>query len=284
MPRLAGLGQRGIVFTAHHSVFPTVTRVNASSFVTGAYPEAHGLMGNTIYIPRASATQTLDTGKRENLEAGRARRRPAAHCAHAQRDASNRGQVPARREQRLERRDAAPEPHAGDRRDRPLRVHPASPAGSRGRPDPRIRSASRDAERWPQSVRRRRLHQDGARGSAPRCDVHVDQRSGWNRARERHGLRSDAAIADARRPRHRTHRGRAAGKGASGSHQHHRHVRPRILDPYRRAEAGRPRRAVRPAHARRVARHRRRRRRDPFPGGRRCCSSRGGRRRASETA
>jgi Type I phosphodiesterase / nucleotide pyrophosphatase len=68
MPRLAALGQRGIVFTAHHSVFPTVTRVNASSFVTGVYPEAHGLMGNTIYISRASATQTLDTGKRENLE------------------------------------------------------------------------------------------------------------------------------------------------------------------------------------------------------------------------
>ena len=30
MPRLYRLGQRGIVFTAHHSVFPTVTRVNAS--------------------------------------------------------------------------------------------------------------------------------------------------------------------------------------------------------------------------------------------------------------
>jgi arylsulfatase A-like enzyme len=68
MPRLVGLGERGIVFAAHHAVFPTVTRVNASSFVTGAYPEAHGLMGNTIYIPRANATRGLDTGKRENLE------------------------------------------------------------------------------------------------------------------------------------------------------------------------------------------------------------------------
>jgi arylsulfatase A-like enzyme len=68
MPRLFGLGQRGVVFTAHHAVFPTVTRVNASSFVTGTYPEAHGLMGNTIYIPRANATSGLDTGKRENLE------------------------------------------------------------------------------------------------------------------------------------------------------------------------------------------------------------------------
>ena len=31
MPRLHALGQRGIVFEAHHSVFPTVTRVNSSS-------------------------------------------------------------------------------------------------------------------------------------------------------------------------------------------------------------------------------------------------------------
>ncbi len=69
MPRLTQLGSRGIVFTAHHSVFPTVTRVNAASFVTGAYPDAHGLMGNVVYIPRANATGTLDTGRLENLEA-----------------------------------------------------------------------------------------------------------------------------------------------------------------------------------------------------------------------
>jgi len=69
MPRLTRLGQRGIVFTAHHSVFPTVTRVNVSSMVTGAYPETHGLLGNTIYIPSANATRGLDTGERENLEA-----------------------------------------------------------------------------------------------------------------------------------------------------------------------------------------------------------------------
>src|SRR5947208_14324540 len=68
MPRLVRLGQRGIVFTAHHSVFPTVTRVNAASFVTGMYPERHGLMGNVIYIPKANATRGLDTGLRENLE------------------------------------------------------------------------------------------------------------------------------------------------------------------------------------------------------------------------
>jgi predicted AlkP superfamily pyrophosphatase or phosphodiesterase len=31
MPNLHALGQRGVVFANHHSVFPTVTRVNASS-------------------------------------------------------------------------------------------------------------------------------------------------------------------------------------------------------------------------------------------------------------
>lgn len=69
MPRLYRLGQRGTVFNAHHSVFPTVTRVNAASFVTGTYPESHGVMGNIIYIPNANATRTLDTGQRADLEA-----------------------------------------------------------------------------------------------------------------------------------------------------------------------------------------------------------------------
>ena len=69
MPRLSRLGQRGMVFNAHHAVFPTVTRVNGSSFVTGAYPETHGLLGNTIYIPKVEPSKGLDTGVRENLEA-----------------------------------------------------------------------------------------------------------------------------------------------------------------------------------------------------------------------
>src|SRR2546422_5390813 len=68
MPRLFRLGQRGIVFSAHHSVFPTVTRVNAASFVTGAYPETHGLLGNDIFMPSVNPTRGLDTGDRETLE------------------------------------------------------------------------------------------------------------------------------------------------------------------------------------------------------------------------
>src|SRR5947208_2454315 len=48
MPNLTALAGRGVVFGRHHSVYPTVTRVNASSFSTGAYPERHGLLGNTV--------------------------------------------------------------------------------------------------------------------------------------------------------------------------------------------------------------------------------------------
>ena len=68
MPRLAALGRRGTVFTAHHSVFPTVTRVNATSFVTGAYPETHGLMGNAVHFPSVDPRRVFNTGSRADLE------------------------------------------------------------------------------------------------------------------------------------------------------------------------------------------------------------------------
>jgi arylsulfatase A-like enzyme len=69
MPRLVALRQRGMGFDAHHAVYPTVTRVNASSIVTGAYPETHGLLGNNIYIPKVDERRGLDTAQRTNLEA-----------------------------------------------------------------------------------------------------------------------------------------------------------------------------------------------------------------------
>src|SRR5690349_10099324 len=62
MPRLTMLAQRGVTFTAHHSVYPTVTRVNAATFVTGAYADGHGIMGNTVYVPSVATTRVLDTG------------------------------------------------------------------------------------------------------------------------------------------------------------------------------------------------------------------------------
>ncbi|HEX7139176.1 MAG TPA: nucleotide pyrophosphatase/phosphodiesterase family protein, partial [Vicinamibacterales bacterium] len=67
MPNLTDLGKRGVVFRRHHSVYPTVTRVNASTISTGAYPEAHGLMGNSVYFPAVDRTRFLDTADKGNL-------------------------------------------------------------------------------------------------------------------------------------------------------------------------------------------------------------------------
>jgi arylsulfatase A-like enzyme len=69
MPRLAALGARGTVFTQHHSIVPTVTRANAASIATGAYPETHGLLGNTVYSPGTFATKGVNTGSHDELEA-----------------------------------------------------------------------------------------------------------------------------------------------------------------------------------------------------------------------
>ena len=48
MPNLAEFARTGVTFANHHPVFPTVTRVNASSLVTGYPPGKHGLAGNTF--------------------------------------------------------------------------------------------------------------------------------------------------------------------------------------------------------------------------------------------
>jgi predicted AlkP superfamily pyrophosphatase or phosphodiesterase len=67
MPNLTALGERGVVFTRHHAVYPTVTRVNASSISTGAYPERHGLLGNSVFFPRVDPARPLDTADRHSL-------------------------------------------------------------------------------------------------------------------------------------------------------------------------------------------------------------------------
>jgi arylsulfatase A-like enzyme len=41
--------------------------VNASSISTGAYPEIHGLMGNSVFFPKVDPTRFLDTADRNSL-------------------------------------------------------------------------------------------------------------------------------------------------------------------------------------------------------------------------
>lgn len=67
MPNLYAFSKRGIYGKQHHSVFPTVTRVNSSSYSTGSYPKTHGLMGNTVYFPKVDKKKGLNTGEAEEL-------------------------------------------------------------------------------------------------------------------------------------------------------------------------------------------------------------------------
>jgi predicted AlkP superfamily pyrophosphatase or phosphodiesterase len=67
MPNLYAFSKKGSYGKQHHSVFPTVTRVNASSLSTGCYPGSHGLMGNTIYFPEINKAVGLNTGDASEL-------------------------------------------------------------------------------------------------------------------------------------------------------------------------------------------------------------------------
>jgi len=49
-PTIHRLVRDGVTFARHHAVFPTVTRVNAASMMTGRQPGGHGLLGNTLVM------------------------------------------------------------------------------------------------------------------------------------------------------------------------------------------------------------------------------------------
>jgi predicted AlkP superfamily pyrophosphatase or phosphodiesterase len=68
MPNLFAFKQQGAYGNQHHSVFPTVTRVNSSAYSTGSYPAKTGLMGNTVYFPQVDSLKGMDTGDAINLQ------------------------------------------------------------------------------------------------------------------------------------------------------------------------------------------------------------------------
>lgn len=67
-PHLHGIAEKGVVFENHHAIFPTVTRQNAATMVTGAYPQTHGLLDNTVYFPDIDAHRPMSTSDAGNLQ------------------------------------------------------------------------------------------------------------------------------------------------------------------------------------------------------------------------
>lgn len=68
MPNVYAFSKRGCYGKQHHSVFPTVTRVNSSSYSSGSYPATNGIMGNTVYFPQVDKKKGLNTGEASEME------------------------------------------------------------------------------------------------------------------------------------------------------------------------------------------------------------------------
>jgi hypothetical protein len=62
-PEICSLKKRGSYFCAHHSVFPSVTRVASSCIATGCPPKLHGLHGNTMALPHEKGARIHDVGR-----------------------------------------------------------------------------------------------------------------------------------------------------------------------------------------------------------------------------
>ncbi|HUA36300.1 MAG TPA: alkaline phosphatase family protein [Candidatus Binataceae bacterium] len=65
-PNLYRLAREGVRFDRHHSIFPTLTMVNAAALATGAMPGTNGLEGNVVYwwpilsgLPSAASNPAL---------------------------------------------------------------------------------------------------------------------------------------------------------------------------------------------------------------------------------
>jgi arylsulfatase A-like enzyme len=59
-PTIQALVQDGVAFTRHHAVFPTVTRTNAASMVTGRHSGGHGLAANSVAVPEFPPGEVID--------------------------------------------------------------------------------------------------------------------------------------------------------------------------------------------------------------------------------
>src|SRR6185503_1872048 len=60
-PTLFRLRQEGVNYINSHSVFPTVTRVNAAAISTGHYPDANGLVSNSMFVPAVNPNRAFET-------------------------------------------------------------------------------------------------------------------------------------------------------------------------------------------------------------------------------
>ncbi len=66
-PNLWALRERGVWFADSRAVFPSETRCNVATMVTGCQPGTHGLVANQFYAPELDARRVLNAGDHARL-------------------------------------------------------------------------------------------------------------------------------------------------------------------------------------------------------------------------
>lgn len=66
-PNITGFIKGGVRFLSHHAIFPTETRVNVASYVTGRKPSFHGILSNTFIAYNKRIPWEVNTGNRQSL-------------------------------------------------------------------------------------------------------------------------------------------------------------------------------------------------------------------------
>lgn len=69
MPNLTRLAGEGVHFPESRSVFPSETRVNQASLITGCHPARHGLVANKFHAPELRPGEMFNTANFEQLDA-----------------------------------------------------------------------------------------------------------------------------------------------------------------------------------------------------------------------
>jgi len=67
MPNLTAFAERGVRMAGSRAVFPTETRVNQASLVTGCWPERHGIVANVFRDPDAGLDGLTNSGDDDDL-------------------------------------------------------------------------------------------------------------------------------------------------------------------------------------------------------------------------
>src|SRR5690348_3507600 len=65
-PNLFAMENEGVRFAHHHSIYPTITMVNAAALATGAPPGSTAILGDKIYLPPRLAVHKIVPGSADS--------------------------------------------------------------------------------------------------------------------------------------------------------------------------------------------------------------------------